>query len=92
MAIAPVDVEIGSDAPRGGGGKTVLPFVLPKSEHRRAIPRVHVHRAIVDYRRCHHRRRQVNDGKVVGVSRCISELVAWPKGNSFGLCGLAICE
>ena len=59
MAIAPVDVEIGSDAPRGGGGKTVLPFVLPKSEHRCAIPRVHVPHDFVDYRRCHHRGRQV---------------------------------
>ena len=32
MAIAPVDIEIGSDAPRGGGGKTVLPFVFPRSQ------------------------------------------------------------
>ena len=57
MAIVPVDVEIGSDAPRGGGGKALLPFVFPKTECVRAIPRVHVSRDVVDCRRCHHRGR-----------------------------------
>ena len=57
-----MDIEIVSDAPRGGGGKALLPFVFPKPECRCAIPRVDV-RDSVDCRHCRKVGRRVNTEK-----------------------------